>query len=132
MKVLEVYTHPNHKDSLEEAIFIRQGFSFKAGIFGFLWCLYHRLWIASGALLSVAITLSLFQENQLLSESFIEGFMVALFLFTGYEGEQWRGAALKKRGYVLKDVMVAPSFDEAQKQFYTNALSHTTRAHAHG
>lgn len=123
MKTFEIYLPSKEPVELDSAVFIKQGFSFSAALFQFLWCAYHRLWLAALCLFALSMVLTSLQEGSLISENFNESFAIALFLFVGFEANEWRVAILKKRGYVLKEVILANSLEEAQKQFYTGQLS---------
>jgi len=136
-KLYSVYIKPEDDAPHETAEFIEEHFSFWGFIFHGLWCLYHGLWVWAAIIIaSWAIFVS--QNADLLP--FDLGFEFSVFTalgmelilraIVGFEGNHWRGAALKSKGYILSDVVSGVSELEAKRRFFDHWLAATQRPHA--
>jgi hypothetical protein len=102
-----------------DVVLVREGFSWAAAIFGVLWLLAHRLWLASAIL--IAVTLLLFGLAELLDVSEAAEAVIALGLavLTGYLGpEAWRWR-LARTGYGLLGVVAARNRDAAEHRLFS-------------
>ena len=102
-----------------DVVLVREGFSWAAAIFGLLWLLAHRLWLASAIL--VGVTLLLFSLAELLDLSEAAEAVIALGLavLTGYLGpEAWRWR-LARAGYGLLGVVAARNRDMAEHRLFS-------------
>jgi hypothetical protein len=102
----------------EKIVFLRDGFSTPAFVFGPLWLLWRRAWIAAlgwtlllaaiggiGALLKIS---SVFTT--------LVGFAAALVL--GFEGSRLLAWSLQRRGYVESDVVIGDNEEEAEEAYF--------------
>ncbi len=53
-----------------------------------------------------------------LHEVSVSALQLLIGLYAGFEGRNWQRAALRRRGYVLADVVIAESDVGAQQRFY--------------
>ncbi len=87
-----------------EPVLVREGFSLGAFCFGPLWLAAHRAWIP--ALLSlVAIVLILF----LITDGTRDVLLAGLAFLLGLSGHDLRRWSLDHRGYLLSQVVAAPT-----------------------
>lgn len=108
---------------VEQTRLVREGFSWGALVFGPLWLIWHRLWLAlvvwllaEGVILGLGATLIPNERWTGLLE-----LLVALLL--GLEGAQIRRAKLARRGYAQVDVVSAPRLEQADRLFFERHLA---------
>lgn len=99
MRTFDVYRHAS--DGHEA---VKQGFSWPAFFFTWIWALLKKLWGQGLALIVLIITLtaseSLFQQHGEESGTLIMLFIqLAVSVWVGTQGNRWRIDSLGKRGY---------------------------------
>lgn len=113
----EVYHHPlkPEEDSIE---LVRQGFSLYAFVLHGAWLLYHRLWLE--AVLFTALFVALVGVGQQLGWSHITiGItQLALQFWLATNAAEIQGAALERKGFVLRDVSTGSNALDAQRRYY--------------
>jgi len=116
------YSRPAPDEAaLAGAVFVPEGFSWRAFIFGPLWLIGRGLWLAFVVWLVVVIALSIVSALFLTSEAaFLIFFAIELFL--GLEGNRLRRAELARRGYRLVEVIVADPQEAAERTFFRRWL----------
>jgi len=117
MAFYSVHLRGDGPQSVAEAAFVGQAFSWKAFFFGPLWLLRHRLWAglalwAAGYSILIAASLTVVSAGA--------GLFIALALqmLLGLEANRLREAKLAGQGYRLVDIIAAPARDEAEIVFY--------------
>lgn len=102
--------------ALEQAVVLRDGFSWAAFIFGPLWLVWHRLWLGLGLYVAAAVIIG--GAEVLLGlgprSSIALDLLVALAL--GFEGRSLRRAKLEAQGCSLEGVAAARRQDEAERK----------------
>jgi hypothetical protein len=101
-----------------EAVFVREGFSWPAFFFVFIWALWRRLWMIAVLLLGASATVGLigdFAELDPVTDVIIA---VAISLLVGWEANDWYRRDLERRGYVNAGVVTAPNLVEAERRFF--------------
>lgn len=116
---LRVYTvHlPSPSSGESTPVLIREGFSWGAFILGIIWTLWHRLWIESAALLALFLAMDIIVDFISLSEQVETIVMVGIAVLIGCNGNDWRRASLRQRGYHEAGVVVGPGAEEALQRF---------------
>ena len=114
-----IYTvYERGKTAKGDTVFVPEGFSIFAFIFGVLWLWFHRAWFAGGILLALVAVLMLLPGTigldpvMALGARLVLGFAVGVFGF-----DLWRDS-LERRGYEFKGVVSAGSKDEAELRYY--------------
>ena len=115
-RIYTVHLRPESAAPDREAVLIREGFAFWAGLLTVLWALRHRLWFWAIILFAVQIGLTAAVDFYGLTPLVLLASGVALFLLVGFEAADWRRAALARRGWVLADVVSAPNPEEALRR----------------
>ena len=105
-----------------EAVFLREGFSWGAFIFSFLWALWHRLWFAAVILLGVTAALAVIGELLEIDPVTDAATGLAWALIIGWHGNDFRRRALERAGYVSAGVVAAPNLVEAERRFFAKSL----------
>lgn len=121
-KIYAVYVNPRDAAPYETAEFVEE----KAALMGFLfhafWCLYHRLWWH--ALAIIVLWIAVFAGGEAIGLSAISLSICELFirLAVAFEGNHWRQADLKRRGYVLAELVTGDGEIAAKLRFYQRWL----------
>ena len=105
----------------DDVVIIREGFSWGAFIFNFLWALWNRLWLAAAGLLVVMLAIDAAADLLGVNPAFASIAGLAVSLWVGFTGNDWRRGALERRGYVLDAVVAAPNSDAALRRFVDTA-----------
>jgi Protein of unknown function (DUF2628) len=117
MAFYSVHLRGDGPQSVAEAAFVRQAFSWKAFFFGPLWLLRHRLW-AGLALWAAGYSILIAASLTVVSASACLFIALALQMLLGLEANRLREAKLARQGYRLVDIIAAPARDEAEIGFY--------------
>ncbi|PZN98207.1 MAG: DUF2628 domain-containing protein [Hyphomicrobiales bacterium] len=111
------------RDEIEQARLQPETFTWPAFIFGGLWLLGKRLWLATlvyavlwGALFYARNQLGLTSGALLLCH-----WSIAIFL--GLEGQNLIGRKLARQGWRLADVVEARDLPEAERRYFERALA---------
>jgi hypothetical protein len=125
--VYSVFEPPEHgRDAaghMERFMFVREGFSFAAFLFGAFWFLWYRLWLA--ALGYVAVVALLAVGMQLVGASFGLRSLAALLLalLIGFEASSLRRWRLTRRGWKDRGIVVSEDLETAERRFFAAWLS---------
>jgi len=126
MKVYSFYMRPG-ADSPGRAIAIKEGFSWPALLFGFLWAAYHRHWFLALvlALIEIVVLLAGEQARDLLpgGEAVLGAVAVGMNLLVGLFGNDLRRVALERRGYVLAGLAAGRDRDNAEQRFLDSLVA---------
>ena len=116
---------PGDADALEDAELVRDGFSWGAFVFTFLWFFWHRAWLAGLAILAGLAALSVLLAA--LPVGGTAGFAAWLLLgiLIGLEASSLRRWTLRKRKPVA-DVVAASNRDEAEAKSFARWLDRAT------
>ena len=121
LRVFTVHTPPARTkrwealDPLPELV--KEGFSWPAFVFGIAWALYHKLWLVAAALVVIAAALGVALEQLQLGRAGSALVFFALAILTGLLGNDWRRAALRRRGYGEDGVVTAADAETALRRY---------------
>lgn len=101
-----------------DAVFVREGFSWGAFFFSFAWALWHRMWFAAVAMLALVLAVAALGEVLEVDDGLLEALALAIGVWIGFEANDWRRAALKRRGYAEAGVVAAPAPELAEHRFF--------------
>jgi Protein of unknown function (DUF2628) len=101
----------------ERFVFVRDGFSFWALLFGPLWMLRHRMWLVLLGYIALMVGLSAVLR---FSASDKLGFVVwgLIALLIGLEAGSLRRFALRRRGYRNIGIVVGDDLELAERRFF--------------
>ncbi len=108
-------TYTAHLRPGDEPLLVREGFSWGAALFGPLWLLLRRAWIAAVLTLAIGGVLTVLAPPDLAVELWI-GFAWLLGL-VGHDLRRW---GLERRGYSLEYVVLARNLEDAYARLLTN------------
>lgn len=111
----------------ERYVFLRDGFSFWAFLFGPLWMLRHRLWLV---LVLYAVILGVF--FLVLAIAGASGFIIGLVgflvaLLVGLEAGTLRRFTLRRRGWKNVGVVTGEDREDAERRFFAAWLQAAAR-----
>jgi hypothetical protein len=121
-KSYAVYINPRDAAPHETAEFVEERATWMGFFFHAFWCAYHRLWWHALVIALVWVTVLVGGKAMgfsTLSLGIAELFMRAVVAF---EGNHWRQADLKRRGYILSDLVSGDGEMAAKQRFYQRWL----------
>lgn len=102
--------------SVDETVFVRDGFAFLAFLVPLLWFLWHRMWIETLAILAVMLILGGF--GSLAAWPGLSTIVsLCLSLLIGLEAGNLRIAMLRRRGWRMNGVVEAGSRSDAEMRY---------------
>lgn len=117
---------PNDRDDAfsraDRTAFVRDGFSAAAFVFGPLYLLRFRAWLAALAWVAVVAGGGWVCYKARLPGSVGFGLYLLVALFTGLEASSLRRFALRRRGYDLADVVEGSSREDGERTFFRRAV----------
>ncbi|MBM3562613.1 MAG: DUF2628 domain-containing protein [Alphaproteobacteria bacterium] len=102
----------------DRIVFLRDGFSWPAFVFGPFWLAWRRAWIVAGLWTLLLVALALLAWKLRVSREAIYWLTLALAVWLGFEGGRLVGWNLARRGYVERDLVVGEDIDEAETVFF--------------
>jgi hypothetical protein len=103
-------------DPAEDAVLIREGFSWGALIFAPIWALAHRLWLAFAIWLVAMIVISLIGAK--LGNATGWTLTIAFLLWFAWEARDFQRAKLNRREWQLVDIVEARTTKAAERRYY--------------
>lgn len=122
---------PGDAHALDNAVLVRDGFSWGAFFFQVLWCLWNRLWLVALGFVLVSAALSFSLEWAGLPQAAIVLAGALLALLFALEANNLRRLTLERRGLALRGVVVAPDLYEAERRAFSLWLGPQEEAAAH-
>src|SRR5262245_54267733 len=99
-------------------VFVRDGFSFWAFLFGPLWMLRHRMWIVLLGYILLVIALEVIQQSLRVSSSASLIVSLLLMFLVGFEAATLRRFTLGRRKWVNVGVIVGDDLESAERRFF--------------
>ncbi|RCW84419.1 DUF2628 domain-containing protein [Phyllobacterium bourgognense] len=101
----------------DKTVFVRDGFALLAFILTVPWLLVQRLWFEAAAVFGLMVVIS--GVGTYTGHEDMAGFITALLsLLVGFEGNNWRIAALERRGFSELGVVNARNADDAETAWF--------------
>ena len=103
---------------IERFAFVRDGFHFWAAVFGPLWLVWHRLWLALIGWIAVmiAIDVGIARLGASGTAIFLANLLIALLM--GFEASSIRRWTLSRRHWRQFDIVVARNKETAERRFF--------------
>lgn len=117
MRIYTVHIRSGFDTADADAIVVKEGFNWAAFLFTGFWALFRRLWLAAALIFAVVVAL-----NILLSAVDADGLVtgavqIGLGIVVGFGANDWRRAALARRGFEEHGPIAAPDTDAALLYF---------------
>jgi Protein of unknown function (DUF2628) len=121
MAVYTVHEPPMREESTpdpERFVFVRDGFSFTAFVFGPVWMLWHRMWLIFFGYVIVAgiLEIALRGVGASSGATSLVGFLFALLI--GFEAPTLRRFALRRRKWSNLGIIVGDNLESAEQRFF--------------
>lgn len=117
MAIYTIHAQGDGLESIRDAQFLRDGFSWSAFWLGPFWLLRHGLYVACVAWVS-AIVVLVMAAGTILSSDAATGVFLAMQALLGLEADHLLQGKLGRKGYRLVNVVAAPNLDEAEVAFF--------------
>ena len=117
---------PGDPQALDRAVLVKDGFSWGAFIFSFLWFFAHRLWIAGFLVLVAAVGLGALLQFLRVGQGGTVLAELLLALLVGLEANSLRRWTLTRRGRPAVDVVAARDREEAETKTFARWLGETS------
>ena len=109
---------PDRVDRAESLMFIKDGFSWGAALFGPLWLLLHRLWWPLLAYLAAYGGIEALRLTAILERRWAGLCLLALNLLLAFEGDTLRRWALTRRGWRPLGSANGRNRSECERRFF--------------
>ena len=128
MAATRLYT-VHEKGGVEgEVEFVREGFSFWAFLFTFLWLWTHRAWLAGFVVLGAFLLLGFGQTTLGVPEYLNIAIQVTIGMGVGIFGRDFYRSALARRGFVETGVSTGESIEEAEMRYFGKRINQLAAA----
>ena len=111
---------------LENARFVRDGFSWGAFFVPVIWLVWHRTWRWVLLVMAFELALMVLGARLGLTPATLALLSLLQMLFVGLEARKWYGLALERRGFELADIVQAGSLEDAERRFYERVSVETS------
>ena len=121
MTVYTVHIPPGVSDPTlraDRTVFLREGFSLGAFVFGWFFLVWHRLWMAAIVWLVLAGLIAGFGYAVHAQAGFPLALLALMHLFVGVEGFDIRRWQLERHRFRMADVVTGSAREEAEYAFF--------------
>ena len=122
MSVYTVHEPPLRRGAaapdVERFAFVRDGFSFWAFLFGWLWMLRHRMWLVLLGYLVITVGIETVLWALRASSSVTVAVYVLISLLVGLEAGTLRRFTLSRRGWTNVGVVSGDDLEDAERRFF--------------
>lgn len=122
MKLYNSYIKKTKKGDVKDLIFIKNGFSFTAFFFNFLWFLYHKMF--KGVVIVLLVDIFLIKITGIYKSSIFDIFVTFLgtSLIIAANANFWYSKYLKAKGYEFVGCVFGSNRDSAKLRFVEGYL----------
>lgn len=121
MKLYSVYLRDHGRKPLSDLILVKEGFSWPAFVFTFMWALWTRMWLPTVALFAVIVLSGWGMRYLGLGETAQSVLSLAVAIAVGLIGNDLRRWWLDRQGYYEVAVVTGNNAEEATRRFLDNA-----------
>ena len=117
MRLYSVHLRRHGLDPDRDIVLVKEGFSWPALVFSFLWALWHRLWLAALAILLAVATLNAaiyWLRPDELSQAVLS---LGLGVIVGYLGNDLRRRKLTRLGFAFAGAVSGDDPDKALRRY---------------
>jgi len=118
MAIFTVHTPAGEPRASEKFVFLRDGFSIPAFVFGPLWLLWNRAFLAAAGWAAIMTVAGLGAARLGMTEEALPLVNTALALALGFEGVRLLAWTLERRGFLESGVVRADNAEEAEEIYF--------------
>lgn len=111
-------TAPGQLPASEKIVFLRDGFSWPAFLFGPFWLAWRRAWLAAALWTLLLVVIAVIGWKLRISRDALSWLTLALGVWLGFEGARLVAWSLARRGYVEQDLVIGEDLDEAEAAYF--------------
>ncbi len=112
----------NEAEAAERTLFVRDGFSLSAAVFGPLWLLWNRLWLAALGWVLIMAAVGAGGWALSLPDQTVGSLLLLFAILLGFEGSsliRWKAA---RRGYDFAGVVAGRHREDCERRFFAGWL----------
>jgi hypothetical protein len=102
----------------EDAVFVKEGFSWPAFFFPVIWLVLKRLWFPLILYVLALALMSALSARFSLPDGSLVVMFLALTLLLGFEGNERRRRALARRGFIEEGPFLGADVQEAELKYF--------------
>ena len=106
----------------EEAVFVKEGFSWLAFFIPAIWLIYKRMWWVLAGLMVVEIALTALIALSGLGDGSAIAVSTAINLIMGFEGNDLYRWSLARRRYKLAAIVAGGGLEEAEHRYFSDIM----------
>ena len=127
MRIYTVLEPPDGKP--ERVAFVPEGFSWGAFVFGFLWALWHRMWVVALLLFALSAMLSIATNLEFLGPGFAALLQFGIGIIFAFEARSLQAKSLERVGF-RRVALIQASNGEAAELVYFSGRAPVSRSFA--
>ncbi|HJZ44024.1 MAG TPA: DUF2628 domain-containing protein [Hyphomicrobiaceae bacterium] len=105
-------------DRAERLVFVKDGFSWAAAVFGPLWMIFHRLWWALLGFVLITGGLQLIGKFTAADQRWLGLATFAINVLVGFEADALQRWALERRGWRMLGAVSGRNLAECERRFF--------------
>lgn len=121
MRLYSVYLRDHGRDPAGGLVLVKEGFSWPAFLFTFVWALASRMWWVAMGLFAMIVIVGWGVAHLGLGETIDGGASLLLALAIGLVGNDLRRASLDRQGFQEVAVVSGRNSDDALRRFLDDA-----------
>jgi hypothetical protein len=111
------YVRHGGLDPDRDVVLVKEGFSWPAFVFGPLWALARRLWLAAAVFALILVGSEMMMRAFVRDETAMTILMLILSAAFGWVGNDLRRRKLERRGFAFRGVVAGGDIDAALTRF---------------
>lgn len=118
MRIYTVHELPGAPLDGGGVVFLREGFSWAALFFTWIWALVNKLWLVAGLFFAISVALAAVLEWLVIDQTAALMVTLAIQIFFAMEANELRRWTLERRGYRLIRIVAARNQQDAELAFF--------------
>ena len=127
-KFYSIFTDSNSETPLDDIEIVSNGFNFWAFIITPIWAVFNRCWLLAFIVVMCEVFAGVASQMGYLSALQAKVILAIFYLYCGLEAANFKEIALKKRGYVMHDIVYARDENSAKVRFMDKYILNQTQA----
>ena len=118
MKIYTVHERGVPEGTDPDAVFVKEGFSWFAFVFGIFWLTYKRLWWELLGFVVAFIVLFSIAGAAGLSDDTVSNLMLVAMMWFGAEANNFYRRGLRRKGYDMTGTIAGGTLGEAEYRYF--------------